>query len=192
MSYERASWYRHSHQRKIRLRPTLHYPNGASLKMRNLTLLLVFIAILMGPHAKAQVTKQEKFDIVTKTTSEINRAIKNHRGGNELREKVVRRLAECSFLYSDMVRYGDKSQAAPDKEIKAKVADASEISSEVMISLAAGFDLDRYKELLRSANDTLRKMNERQDKKQLFLVLRNCKSFFEADEIEDAVIELMF
>jgi hypothetical protein len=147
-------------------------------------LLVVGVFHFIGAAAGAQLTPEEKQRVVATLTSEINRTIQKYQSVPEIRDKVVRRVSECAFLFKTL------GGASPDPELKKSLADASDVSLEVMVLLAAAMPMDRYKAIVNGAHDFIIQMSKRQDRKELSLLLRNCKSFNELREIDQAVQEL--
>jgi hypothetical protein len=147
-------------------------------------LTVVVVSLFMAAAVAAQLTPQEKQRVIATLTSEINRAIQKYPSVPEIRDKVVRRVSECAFLFKTL------EGASPEPEFKKSLADASDVSREVMVLLAAAMPLDRYKAIVNGAHDSIIQMSKRQDRKELSLLLRNCKSFNELHEIDQAVQEL--
>jgi hypothetical protein len=136
--------------------------------------------------AGAQLTPQEKQRVIATLTSEINRTIQKYQSVPEIHDKVVRRVCECAFLLKTL------GNASPDPELKESLAEAADVSFEVMLLLAAAMNMERYKAIVREAHDFVVQMPKRQDRKEASLLLRNCKSFSEVPEIDQAVQELTF
>jgi hypothetical protein len=57
------------------------------------------VIVLLVGQAGAQLAPQEKQLAIASLTSEINRAIQRRQTTPNLREKVVRRICECMFMY---------------------------------------------------------------------------------------------
>src|SRR5438874_1844353 len=87
--------------------------------------LLLFIA----GAADAQLTPQEKQQVVARLTNETNKAIQKYQSVPGLRDKVVRRVAECAFLLGTM------GKSSPDAELKKTLADVSGVLLEVAVYL---------------------------------------------------------
>ena len=148
--------------------------------------ILVSICVFLfgASDASAELTKQEIQRIAPKLSAAINRVIEKHQGGIELREKAIRRLSECSTITGIM------SKQKGDAETNARLWSFANLYLEVSVLLASEISLDRYKQIVDVAHDTVMKMPERNDKKELFLLLKNCKSFTDPEEIENALMEL--
>src|SRR5260370_21106695 len=146
----------------------------------------VVFFVFTNSASSTQLTPQEKQWVVTTLTSEINTAIQKQQSVPYLRDKVVRRVSECAFLFKTL------GNASPDPALKKSLAEASDVSLEVMVLLAAAMPMDRYKTIVNEAHDSIVQISKRQDRKELSLLLRNCKSFNEVKEIDQAVQELTF
>lgn len=144
--------------------------------------LFLFIGTVSG----AQLTPQEKQRVVAALTNEINKAIQKYQSVPDIRDRVVRRMAECAFLLGTM------GKSSPDPELKVTLADVSGVSLEVAVYLAKAMEMEHYKALVNAAGDSIALMSKRQDRKELSLLMRNCKSFNEVGEIDQAVQELTF
>ena len=144
-----------------------------------------FLASITSP-SSAQLTSQERQQVVTTLTSEINSSIQKQVSFPYLRDKVVRRVAECAFLFRTL------ADASPDPEVKKSLAGASELSQEVAVLIAAAIPTDRYKAIIDDAHYSIVQLSKHHYRRELSFLLRSCKSFNDVKEIDQAVQELTF
>jgi hypothetical protein len=133
--------------------------------------------------AFSQLSKQDKRGISEHLVATINRGINKYQSKASLREKVVRRMAECAFIYRTLSK-------EVEGETKIQFLDAGEISHEVLALVSDQVDMDRYKAIVSSAMSGMVEMSKRQNKRELFLLLRSCKSFHDPSEVDSAIREL--
>lgn len=122
----------------------------------------------------------------TELATEINRAVQKRATSPDLKDKVIRRISECAFIY------GTLSKVGPDTETKQKLSEAADISLDVMVLVAKDISMDRYKLIVNSAKNSIVQLMKRQEKKELASLLRSCKSFSAVKDIDDGVVELTF
>jgi len=148
----------------------------------------LLLAVLISPRfAYAQLTDGDSKWAVIDVTSAINRAIEESKGGVELREKVVRRFSECSLMYGALFKLASNTEA------KKNYFQAQGSTMEVQSVIAQPLRLERYKEIEDAAEKSVAKMLDvlkRHGQKELVPFLRNCKSFNELKEINNALREL--
>jgi hypothetical protein len=166
-----------------------------SYNLKRISFLIpVSVVLIIADHASAQLTKQDKQSIATTIATEINRAVDKHREIVDLREKVIRRLAECAFMFGAMSR--NPEVATRNAEERQRVADVAEISIEVATRITDGWGgIDRYKTIVDLAASSVKEMGARQDEIELRLFLQSCRLFNQpksTKEIEDALLELHF
>ena len=148
---------------------------------RAVLLSVAFSFIFVSSSSFAQLNRDV---IVGRLSAEINRAIDKNPKKLELREKVIRRIAECAFIYGVM------SKNMPEADIKKHFRDAADINLDILALISSGISMDRYKEILDVAGQTIADMAKRNDKKETFNLLRSCKAFSEPNELADAMYEL--
>src|SRR6266851_4762851 len=93
-----------------------------------------------------QPDRSTRQQVVTTLTREINSSIQKQLSFPYLRDKVVRRVAECAFLFKTL------GNASPDPEVKKSFAEASDLSQEVAVLIAAAIPRDRYKAIIDDAH----------------------------------------
>jgi len=154
-------------------------------------LLLVFgvlSALLISPRlAHTQSTGGDSTWAVLDVTAAINGAIEESKEGVELREKVVRRLSECSLMY------GGLSTLATSAEAKKNYAQAQIATMEVESTIAKPLQSKERLEIEEAARKSvammLRAMNAQGDK-EVGPLLRNCKALNDLKVIKNALREL--
>jgi hypothetical protein len=87
--------------------------------------------------SSSQLTPQEKEQAVTTLSSEINSSIQKQLSFPYLRDKVVRRVAECAFLFKTL------EDATRDPKVKKSFAEASDLSQEVAVLIEPPRDCRR-------------------------------------------------
>jgi hypothetical protein len=154
-------------------------------------LLLVFgmlSALLISPRfACAQPTGGDSTWAVLDVTASINSAIEESKEGVALREKVVRRFAECSLMY------GGLSTLASHAEAKKNYVQAQLATMEVESTIAKPLQSEKRLEIEEAARKSvalmLRAINVQGDK-EVGPLLRNCKALNDLKEIKNALREL--
>jgi hypothetical protein len=134
----------------------------------------------------AQLLPQERRDVVAALASEINSAIQKQHDFPYLRDKVVRRVAECAFLFKAL------ADASPEPELKNNFAEVSRLSQEVAILIAEELPAERYKAIVSDARYSITQLSKRDYRRQVGFLKRSCKSLNEINEIDQAVQELTF
>jgi hypothetical protein len=125
-------------------------------------------------------------DAVTTLTSEINSAIQKQHDFPYLRDKVVRRVAECAFLFKAL------ANASPEPDLKNNFLEVSRVSQEVAILIAAALPTERYNTIISDAHYSITQISKRDYRRQVGFLQRSCKSLNEINEIDQAVQELTF
>ena len=74
--------------------------------------------------SSAQLSPQERQDVVTTLASEINSAIQKRDDFPYLRDKIVRRVAECAFLFKAL------ANASPEPELRNNFLEVSSVSTD--------------------------------------------------------------
>src|SRR5882762_4124505 len=96
----------------------------------------VGVLVSVTSASSSQLASQERQQVVTTLTREINSSIQKQLSFPYLRDKVVRRVAGCAFLFRTL------ADASPDPEVKKSLAGASELSQEVAVLIAAAIPTD--------------------------------------------------
>ena len=154
-------------------------------------LLLVFgalsVLLISSRVARAQPADGDSAWAVLDVTAAINGAIEESKEGAELREKVVRRLSECSLMY------GGLSTLASNAEAKKSYVQAQTATMEIESTLAKPLQSERRLEIEEAARKSvammLRAMNVQGDK-EVGPLLKNCKALNVLKEIKNALREL--
>jgi hypothetical protein len=136
--------------------------------------------------SSAQLSPQERRDVVATLASEINRAIQKQDDFPYLRDKVVRRVAECAFLFKAL------ANASPEPELKNNFLEVSRVSQEVAILIAAEIPMGRYNAIISDARYSITQISNRDYRRQVGFLQRSCKSLNEMNGIEQAVQALTF
>jgi hypothetical protein len=136
--------------------------------------------------SSAQLSPQERRDVVATLASEINRAIQKQDDFPYLRDKVVRRVAECAFLFKAL------ANASPEPELKNNFLEVSRVSQEVTIFIAEALPAERYKTIISDAHYSTTQISKRDYRRQVGFLQRSCMSLNEVNEIDQAVRELTF
>jgi hypothetical protein len=82
--------------------------------------------------------------------------------------------------------------ASPEPELKKSLTEASDVSQEVAILIAAAMPMERYKTIINDAHYSIVQISKHQYRKVLSFLLRSCKSFNDVEGIDQAVQELTF
>ena len=139
-----------------------------------------------GPEYGGYAQTINQHEIAAVLSSRIMRSIEKRHRGAVLQEKPIRRMAECMLIY------GVLSRREPDQNAKQVAALISEISKDILFQISAGVSMDKFKKLSEEAHDLVIDMSKPQSKRSLHWLLRDCKSFINFDEIDEAVEELAF
>ena len=159
---------------------------------RSLRILLPVVgalsALLISPHlASAQIADRDATWAVLDVVATINRAIDESKDDTALREKAVRRLAECSLMY------GGLSTQTSNPETKKNYVQAQVATSEVEATIAKPLQKEKRLELEKAAYESsalkLRALKMIGDK-EVGPLLKNCKALNDVREIKNALREL--
>ena len=148
----------------------------------------VVSALPISPRfAYAQSADRDSTWAVLDVTAAINSAIEESREGVELREKVVRRISECSLMY------GGLSTLASNAEAKKNYVQAQTATMEVESTIAKPLQSEKRLELEEAAQKSvammLRAMKAHGDK-EVGPLLKSCKALNNLNEIKNALREL--
>jgi hypothetical protein len=160
------------------------------LKVRFLPVLALLTAgyLLISPSpAGAQVTQDANKWAELDVTNAINRAIEENNGGDELREKLVRRFSECSLMY------GGLSTLATNADAKKNYVQAQLATMEIEATIAKPLQSAKRLELEQAAQVSVAVMLravKAQGDKEVGPLLKNCKALNDFREINNAVREL--
>lgn len=155
-------------------------------------LLLVFGAIsallpISPRFAFAQSTGADSTWAVLDVTAALNSAIDESSESVELREKVVRRISECSLMY------GGLSTLTSNVETKKNYVQAQTATMEVEVAIAKPLQSEKRLEIegaaQRSVAMMLRALKAQGDK-EIGPLLRNCKALNDLKEIKNALRQL--
>jgi hypothetical protein len=159
-----------------------------SPRLSLLPILGLILAALISPRfAYAQLTDDDRWAVID-VTSALNRAIEQSKGGVELREKIVRRLSECSLMYGAFFKLASSSDA------KKRYFQAQLSTLEVESAIAQPLPSDRYNEVIDAAKKSVAKMSDDlkgHREKELAPFLKSCKALNEVKEIKNALRELL-
>jgi len=137
--------------------------------------------------AYAQSADRDSTWAVLDVTAAINSAIEESKEGVELREKVVRRISECSLMY------GGLSTLASNAEAKKNYVQAQTATMEVESTIAKPLQSEKRLELEEAAQKSvammLRAMKAHGDK-EVGPLLKSCKALNNLKEIKNALREL--
>ncbi|MGA2994552.1 hypothetical protein [Bradyrhizobium sp.] len=118
----------------------------------------------------------------------INRAMDESKESADLREKLVRRFAECSLTY------GGLSTLTSNAEAKKSYVQAQLATMEIESTIAKPLQNEKRLELeeaaLKSVGVRLRALKAQNDNKEASAFLRGCKSLNDVREINNAVREI--
>jgi len=147
----------------------------------------LILAVLISPRfAYAQLTDDDRWAVID-VTSALSRAIEESKGDVELREKVVRRLSECSLMYGALFKLATKT------ETRKSYFQAQLSTLEVESTIAQPLPLEKYNEIVDAAKKSVAKMSDDlkgHREKELVPFLRSCKSLNDVKEIKNALREL--
>jgi hypothetical protein len=148
----------------------------------------VLSALQISPHlASAQIADRDATWAVLDVVATINGAIDENKGDTALREKAVRRLAECSLIY------GGLSTQTSNAESKKNYVEAQVATSEVEATIAKPLQKEKRLELEKAAYESsaikLRALKAQGDK-EIGPLLKNCKALNDVREIKNALREL--
>ena len=153
-----------------------------------LPVLGLLLAVLISPRfAYAQIDPGTDTWAVLDVSAALNRAIEESNGGLALREKVVRRSAECSLTYGALVKL------ASNAETKKSYIRAETSTMEVESVVAKPLPQEKRLQLEDIALKSVTMMVDlvkKQGDKELVAFLKKCKSLNDPNEIKGAVREL--
>jgi hypothetical protein len=118
----------------------------------------------------------------------INRAMDESKEGADLREKLVRRFAECSLTYGGLSTLTSNPEAKKSY-VQAQLA-TMEIESTIARPLQNEKRLELEQDALKSVGVRLRALKAQNDNKEASAFLRSCKSLNDVREINNAVREI--
>jgi hypothetical protein len=156
-------------------------------------LVATFALLLAGylpisPHsARAQFIEGEAKWTVIDVTNAVNRALDESKDGAELREKAVRRFAECSLMY------GGLSTLTSNAEAKKSYVQAQVATMDIESTIAKPLQREKRLELEESARRSVAmvlRTIKGQGNKEVSPLLKNCKALNEVKEIDNAMREL--
>lgn len=158
---------------------------GVSLK---LVFGLLSVLLISSRFAYAQITGDSTWAVLD-VTGAINRAIDESSDAAALREKLVRRLSECSLMY------GGLSTLTSNVDAKKNYAQAQYATMEVEATIARPLKNEKRLELETAAQQSvafkLRALKAQGSKdKDVAPLLKNCKALNDAKEIQNALREL--
>ena len=122
-------------------------------------------------------------------TAALNSAIDESNESAELREKVVRRISECSLMY------GGLSTLTSNAEAKKNYVQAQEATMEVESTIAKPLQSAKRLELEEAARRSVALMLrgvKAQGDKEIGPLLKNCKALNDLKEIKKALQEISF
>jgi hypothetical protein len=153
-----------------------------------LLLLGALAALPASPRrAEAQSTSADATWVELDVTAALNRTIDASRDSLELREKVVRRFAECSLMY------GGLSTLASNAEAKKNYVQAQLATGQIETALARPVQPQRRLELEKAAQTSVALMLrtvKTQGNKEITPLLKSCKALNDPKQIAHAVGEL--
>ena len=146
------------------------------------------LALVIAPwFAVAQTTDRDSTWAVLDVVATINNAIDEGKDGVELRERAVRRLAECSLMY------GGLSTLTQNVETKKNYVQAQLATSEVEAAIGKPLENAKRLELEGAARVSvaliMRGIKTQGDKEAGPLV-KNCKALNDVTKIKNALQEL--
>jgi hypothetical protein len=147
---------------------------------------LILAALISPRFAYAQLTDDDRWAVID-VTSALSRAIEESKGDVELREKVVRRLSECSLMYGALFKLASKTEA------KKSYFQAQLSTLEVESTIAQPLPSERYNQVIDAAKKSVAKMSDdlkQHREKELVPFLKSCKSLNDLKEIKNALREL--
>ncbi len=144
--------------------------------------------LLISPHfAGAQSLGGESTWAVLDVTKAINSAIDENKDDADLREKAVRRLAECSLLYAGL------STRTSNADNKKSYIQAQLATSDVEETISKPMQVQKRLELEEAARKSIALMLDAiqwQRDREVGPLLKSCKALADANEIKNALREL--
>jgi hypothetical protein len=120
-------------------------------------------------------------------TAALNNAINESKESDALREKVVRRISECSLMY------GGLSTLTSNPESKKSYIQAQEGTMEVEATIAKPLQNQKRLELEEAARQSVATMLrgiKKEGEKEVGPLLKNCKALNDFNEMKSALQEL--
>jgi hypothetical protein len=156
-----------------------------------LIILLAFsalsVALILPGSVHAQSTSKDTAWAALDVTGAINSAIDENKEAAGLREKVVRRFAECSLLY------GGLSTLTSNADVKKNYIEAQLATMEIESTIAKPIQSEKRVELEETARKTVALMLrtvKAQGDKEVGPLVKKCKAINDLKEIKSAVQEL--
>src|ERR1700748_3893616 len=151
------------------------------LKVRFLPVLALLTAgyLLISPSpADAQVAQDANKWAELDVTNAINRAIEENNGGDELREKLVRRFSECSLMYGGLSTLATTADAKKNyvqaqlatMEIEATIAKPLQSAKRLELEQAAQVSVAVMLRAVKAQGDKVKAQGD----KELGPLLKNC------------------
>jgi hypothetical protein len=137
--------------------------------------------------AQAQTPGRDSTWAVLDVTAAINGAIEQNKEDVDLREKVVRRFAECSLMY------GGLSTLTSNADTKKNYVQAQVATMEVESTIANPLQSQKRLELEEAARQSVAaklRTVKAQGNKELAPLLKSCKALNDVREIKNALREL--
>jgi hypothetical protein len=152
-------------------------------------ILLLIFAVLSGlPRiAHAQSAGGDSMWTVLDVTRAINAAIDESNQSSELREKVVRRISECSLVY------GGLSTLTSNAEAKKNYVEAQKATAEVEFTIAKPLQQDKRLELEKAAQQSVAmilRTVKAEGNKEVAPLLKSCKALNDSKEVGNALRDL--
>jgi len=148
----------------------------------------VLSALLISPRSvDAQSTGRDTAWAALDVTAAINNAIEERKDVVDLRDKVVRRFAECSLLY------GGLSTLTSNADVKKNYIEAQLATMEIETTLAKPLQSEKRIELEETARKTVALMLrtvKAQGNKEVGPLVKKCKAINDLKEIKNALQEL--
>ena len=148
----------------------------------------VLSALLISPRSvDAQSTGRDTAWAALDVTAAINNAIEERKDAVDLRDKVVRRFAECSLLY------GGLSTLTSNADVKKNYIEAQLATMEIETTLAKPLQSEKRIELEETARKTVALMLrtvKAQGNKEVGPLVKKCKAINDLKEIKNALQEL--
>jgi hypothetical protein len=153
-----------------------------------LIVLLAFLVLSGLPDsAYAQSTSKDTAWAALDVTGALNGAIEENKEAPDLREKVVRRFAECSLLY------GGLSTLTSNADVKKNYIEAQLATMEIESTIAKPLQSEKRVELEETARKTVALMLrtvKAQGDKEVGPLVKKCKAINDLKEIKNALQEL--
>jgi hypothetical protein len=158
---------------------------------RKLIILLAFsalsVTLILPGSVRAQSTSKDTAWAALDVTGALNGAIEENKEAAGLREKVVRRFAECSLLY------GGLSTLTSNADVKKNYIEAQLATMEIETTIAKPLQSEKRVELEESARKNVALMLrtvKAQGDKEVGPLIKKCKAINDLKEIKSAVQEL--